>query len=82
MYICLECDALFEEPAAYSESHGLDSPPYETWNGCPECGSGAFAETELCSYCGKYITGDYIILPDGDYVCDGCYMTGSIEDLR
>ena len=35
MYRCVNCGNLFEEgeQAVWEETHGLDSPPYETWSG-------------------------------------------------
>ena len=72
MFVCLDCDYLFEEPGMYSESHGFDYPPYETWNGCPHCG-GAYIETFQCSVCGEWIVGDYAETDDGLFVCEECY---------
>ena len=42
MYKCTECGNLFEEgeQAAWEETHGLDSPPYEKFSGCPVCKGG------------------------------------------
>lgn len=78
MFICLDCGKLFEEPKYYVETHGLDTPPYETWNGCPTC-AGAYVETFECSKCGEWITGDYIEV-DGNLICEECYYVKSIED--
>ena len=80
MYLCLECSNLFEECQQYSETHGLDSPPYETWSGCPACGSGAVVETQRCSYCGDWIVEDYVELPAGELICDNCYVVRNVED--
>lgn len=38
MYVCLDCQKTFETPKYWMDKHGLDSPPYETWRGCPYCG--------------------------------------------
>lgn len=38
MYHCIDCDRDFDEPKEYEERHGLDTPPYEKFNGCPYCG--------------------------------------------
>lgn len=40
-YVCLECEKHFHSPRHYIEKHGLDTPPYEEWYGCPYC-SGAY----------------------------------------
>lgn len=79
MYLCSNCECVFDEPKRYIETHGFDSPPYETWDGCPECGGG-YVETMECSECGKWITGEYIKLNDGTVICDGCYEINDIAD--
>jgi hypothetical protein len=80
MYLCLECEKLFEEPQKYEDSHGLDSPPYETWYGCPNC-AGGYVETMPCDVCGSYITGKYAVIDDSQFVCEECYSIKDIEDL-
>lgn len=80
MFLCLDCGKLFEEPSYYAETHGLDTPPYETWNGCPKC-SGAYVETFECSQCGEWITGDYIEV-GGELICEECYHIKSIDEDR
>lgn len=80
MFLCLDCGKLFEEPRYYVETHGLDTPPYESWKGCPDC-AGAYVETFECLQCGKWITGDYIEV-DGALICEECYQVKSIEDDR
>ena len=78
MFLCLDCDALFEEPQEYTETHGLSSTPYEMKSGCPHCG-GAYVETMSCECCGKWITGEYIKLNDHVLVCEDCYI---VKDIR
>lgn len=47
MYICDNCGAVFPEPLTVYEKHGLDRPPYEAWQACPECReSGCIDELE------------------------------------
>lgn len=77
MYICRDCGTIFEEPKHYSETHGLDNPPYEEYSGCPECG-GDYNETYMCSECGQYIFGDFVELKNGECYCSDCYMTDNI----
>jgi DNA-directed RNA polymerase subunit RPC12/RpoP len=79
MYLCLDCDRTFEEPHYYEETHGLDSPPYETLSECPRCG-GNFVETYLCDCCGKWITGEYVKLSNGTVACEQCYEVNDIGD--
>ena len=80
MFICLDCGEIFEEPYRYIETHGLDSPPYEEWSGCPSCG-GDYAETFRCNGCGKYIDGEYVeIFPSHEVYCDECFELKDIVD--
>ena len=79
MYICLDCDTIFETPRQYIETHGLDTPPYEAYWGCPKCG-GAYIETYECDRCGQYIVGDYIEFDNGLRICDDCYESKSVQD--
>ena len=57
MYRCCECGNLFEEgeQAVWYEPHGLDSPPYEKWSGCPVC-KGDYEEVHQCKECGEWHT--------------------------
>lgn len=59
MYKCCACGNLFEEgeQAVWYEPHGLDSPPYEKWDGCPVC-RGDYEEVKPCSQCGDWHTDD------------------------
>ena len=59
MYKCTECGHLFEEgeQATWEETHGLDSPPYEKWSGCPVC-KGGYEEVHQCKKCGDWHTDD------------------------
>lgn len=71
-YTCLECGVEFDEPRQFEERHGLDSPPYEHWLGCPACG-GAFTTTHLCDHCGERIVGPYVRTADGGEFCEACF---------
>ena len=59
MYKCRECGNLFEEgeQAVWYENHGLDSPPYEKWSGCPVC-RGDCEEVHQCKKCGDWHSED------------------------
>lgn len=79
-YSCLDCGKTFDEPKRWEELHGLDSPPYEDFSGCPYCG-GAYTRTILCDGCEKPITGDFVeIEPTGDRFCDECFMMKSLGE--
>jgi hypothetical protein len=66
-YKCDHCGREFEEPDIVTETHGLDSPPYEEIGVCPYC-KGWFEEMHKCEICGEYYTADE--LTSG--VCDEC----------
>lgn len=72
MYICLDCYKLFEIPKKYTETHGLDEPPYEKFTGCPYCG-GTYVEAKKCDICNSYITNEYIVTKNGNTYCEDCY---------
>ena len=69
MYKCTECGNLFEEgeQATWEERHGLDSPPYEKWSGCPVC-KGDYEEVYQCDSCGDWHTDDELY----DGLCEKC----------
>ena len=79
MYLCLDCENIFDAPKDFIETHGLDSPSYETWTGCPICG-GAYVKTMQCEECGEWVIGEYIKLSDGTVICDNCYEPRNILD--
>ena len=57
MYRCENCGHLFEdgEQAVWEERHGLDTPPYEKWDGCPLC-HGDYEEVHQCQECDDWHT--------------------------
>ena len=69
MYRCCECGNLFEEgeQAVWEETHGLDSPPYERWSGCPVC-KGDYEAVFQCEECGDWHTDDELY----DGWCEKC----------
>lgn len=79
MFICLDCGCIFNEPKHWIETHGLDSPPYEEWDGCPSCG-GTYTETHKCDNCGDWINGEYVKLKNGDSFCENCYEIREIGE--
>ena len=79
MLICLDCGCVFDEPKHWIETHGLDSPPYEEWDGCPSCG-GAYAETYKCDGCNDWICGTYAETKNGNKYCENCYEIREIGE--
>ena len=69
MFRCESCGHLFEEgeQATWEERHGLDSPPYEKWSGCPVC-RGGYEEVHQCKECGGWHTDDELY----DGLCEKC----------
>ena len=78
-YVCVECGSVFRKVKHYTERHGLDSPPYEHYSGCPVCG-GAYVPVKYCDCCNREITNDYIKTDDGHYYCDDCYSVRNVAD--
>lgn len=78
-FICIDCECLFTNPKHYVESHGLDTPPYEEYDGCPRCG-GAYTEAYQCDECERWITGEYIKTTSGQRICENCYNVMEIGD--
>ena len=79
MFLCLDCNRVFEEPKQHIDRHGLDAPPYEIWSCCPYCG-GDYVSTTSCDVCGEWISGEYIQTANDDYICSKCYQVKDIED--
>ena len=73
MWICLDCQTIFENPKHYMDKCGLDTPPYYHYDGCPKCG-GAYAEAFECDICHEVIIDDYIKTVDNKRFCQECYM--------
>lgn len=73
-YQCHECDRRFEEPDIITETHGLETPPYEKIGVCPYC-KGYFEEMTQCRICGQYFTDGEL----SDGVCDECIYEHSTD---
>lgn len=74
-YLC-SCGMSFDEPKAYQEPDGFETPPYRYSFGCPYCGSDDYAELiEECDNCGNGIyTGEkyYRLNSTNDVFCENC----------
>ena len=81
MFICVECQNVFDEPKIIEENHGLDAPPYEYFSVCPYCG-GAFTEAYRCDYCGDFIADTYIKLNNGERICSECYIAYELGEEK
>lgn len=78
-YVCIECGTIFDEPIHWEERHGLDTPPYEQWNGSPCC-HGAYTEAHKCDCCDEWIDDVYIKTDDGKRYCLECYRVHQLGD--
>ena len=79
MFICLDCQHIFEDPVCYTNTHGLDTPPYEIYYGCPKCG-GAYTRAYICDCCNEWIQGDYIKVGDHMRYCSECCRSMELGD--
>ena len=54
MYICKDCESVFEDPKIFCERHSLDTPPFERHIACPDCESETISEAAVryCRCCG------------------------------
>ena len=80
MLICRDCELVFDKPMISVEKHGLDSPPYETFEVCPHCRSTDIHEAHQCDACGEWIRDDYIETENGMRFCNDCYVRRSVDD--
>lgn len=65
---CLDCRFEFNEPTIITETHGLNSPPYEEHSVCPNCG-GDFTDLIECDLCGRGFTTEDEVF---DGICADC----------
>lgn len=72
MFVCLECNNIFESPIYWEERYGLDGPPYEQFSGSPCCRE-AYGEAHTCSECGEWIVTENYIKIGSDRYCENCY---------
>lgn len=79
MFVCIECGEIFEEPIYWEERHGLSSPPYERFSGCPSCRSG-YTEAFKCDCCDEWIDELYIETEDDKRYCLNCYQVRHVGD--
>lgn len=77
MFICLDCEAEFEEPMTYYESQGeyFGAPAWEAFGACPCCGSTEYDEARQCDRCGEWIVdGEWEVINGAHlFLCDVCH---------
>lgn len=80
MYICKDCGQLFIDPQECVENYELNSPPYESFKGCPKC-SGTYNTALKCDNCNQYIIGEFVRTADSHIYCENCYtLTDIVRD--
>ena len=81
MFVCYECQHVFDEPKNYKESRGehFGFPSYENVVGCPHCG-GAFTETYRCDACGEWIDTDTYVEIGEEKYCENCFTIKTLGD--
>lgn len=80
MYVCADCGSVFAEPKRVIETHGLDTPPYEEYNACPDCYGMCIVETFTCDCCDEHIRDAYILVNNGERYCSDCYTSQNITE--
>lgn len=79
-YVCVACGSLFDQPADFIETHGLDTPPYEHIYTSPCCHEN-FVEARYCSGCDEVITTEtYVQVQNGERYCEQCFSLHQLED--
>ena len=79
MWVCTNCNFLFEDPDYWEESHGFNDGQFEKWSGCPKCGD-RYVKAHECDCCGEFITGEYVKTEDGERYCENCYARYEIGE--
>lgn len=82
MYLCKNCESLFEDGRITAVSDKL-----EFWGGecyitglvCPSCESDDIVEVPNCDICGEPIIDNYIRTTDGKNICGECYTEVPLE---
>lgn len=75
MYICLDCDKVFEEPKVHYDHHpyGMTYATEEWWS-CPYCGESNIDIMVECSRCGEPLAKDSAnVGEDLMPLCDCCW---------
>ena len=77
MYYCSACGCEFETADLFTETHGLESPPFEERRCCPLCGSGEI-KPQAVSYC--RCCGAKLASGEKEYCSPSCRKRG--EEMR
>jgi rubrerythrin len=68
MFICNDCESVFETPKVIVERHPYgDGFAGEEWGACPHCRSTEISEAKKCSHCGEWVAET-----NSDGLCDIC----------
>ena len=80
MYICINCNCVFDEPEVHEEKHGFTHGPFEKIYCCPLCGDTNFVETYQCDLCGYCIDTDTYVEIDGHKYCENCFTINPLQE--
>jgi len=80
LYICTDCGATFDEPKEVTETHGLETPPYEKLLVCPECLSSDYDTAVMCGRCKTAVPSAGCYFVDNTHYCTKCFATLDLTD--
>ena len=72
MYLCSECRCMFDNPVQIY-----------AWDGtkvASPCCYSAFCEAPVCTICGHYFQGKYVVTEDEQTICNDCYTQYNTDD--
>lgn len=81
MFVCIECQTIFEDPIKIEEDRGeyFGFPAHEDFYVCPKC-KGNYVEAHRCDSCGEWIDDTYIKTDDDKRYCSNCYRVAELGD--
>ena len=78
MYVCKECGNVFDHPLRITECLEFFGRPCVREEFCFPCCKADYEPLRRCSICGENICGDYIMIVNGERICDSCYVRKTI----
>lgn len=83
MYLCLDCDNVFDEDEVVVKENRIDGYFDFCWEECPNCEGGNFVEAVQCDYCGEWFPKDdaeNMGMEETDLMCKKCFVAEFGED--
>ena len=83
MYICVDCNYVFDTPETHTEDFGYDTEighrsACQEYDVCPNCGSDCLRKACECEGCGDWFLKDEMV----DDYCYDCYAEREEEDYE